>query len=90
MNKDYLDKWSERQIKNTEIIEKQQAKTKKMKRIKLIWLKFLNKRGFKRLTNAELKMMNVAVMITEEYILLYDLIINPNYICTYSMTVFIN
>ena len=39
-----------------------------MKIIKLIWLKFLNKRGFKRLTNAELKMMNVAVMITEEYI----------------------
>jgi len=39
-----------------------------MKRIKLIWLKFLNKRGFKRLTNAEVKMMNVAVMITEEYI----------------------
>ena len=31
MSKDYLDKWSERQIQNTKIIEKQQAKTKTMK-----------------------------------------------------------
>ena len=30
MSKDYLDKWEERQKQNTEIIEKQQAKTKKM------------------------------------------------------------
>ena len=30
MSKDYLDKWEERQKQNTEIIEQQQAKTKKM------------------------------------------------------------
>ena len=29
MSKDYLDKWEERQKQNTEIIEQQQAKTKK-------------------------------------------------------------
>ena len=31
MSKDYLDKWEERQKQNTEIIEQQQTKTKKMK-----------------------------------------------------------
>ena len=30
MSKDYLDKWEERQKQNTEIIEQQQTKTKKM------------------------------------------------------------
>ena len=37
MSKDYLDKWSERQIQNTKIIEKQQAKTKMMKEININW-----------------------------------------------------
>ena len=35
MSKDYLDKWEERQIKNTEIIEKQQAKAKMKKEINI-------------------------------------------------------
>ena len=30
MSKDYLDKWEERQKQNTEIIDQQQAKTKKI------------------------------------------------------------
>lgn len=33
MSKDYLDKWEERAKQNTEIIEQQQAKTKKMKKL---------------------------------------------------------
>ena len=36
MSKDYLDKWEERQKQNTEIIEQQQTKTKKMKKILII------------------------------------------------------
>ena len=39
MSKDYLDKWEERQKQNTEIIDQQQAKTKKMKKDKLIFEK---------------------------------------------------
>ena len=34
MSKDYLDKWEERQKQNTEIIEQQQTKTKKMGKTK--------------------------------------------------------
>ena len=35
MSKDYLDKWEERQKQNTEIIEQQQTKTKKMSKEEL-------------------------------------------------------
>lgn len=36
MSKDYLDKWEERQKQNTEIIDQQQAKTKKMGKEEMI------------------------------------------------------
>lgn len=39
-----------------------------MKRIKLMWFKFLQKIRIKRITNSEMKMMSIGVMVTEQYI----------------------
>ena len=39
-----------------------------MKKIKLIWLKFLQKIRVKRISNSEMKMLTVGVLVTEKFI----------------------